>query len=100
MQEWLFVEQLLNDEHRQCHGRDERQAGDEGRAEPVVLVTLLEHGLERTESDRHRHYSHPVRAPEQLQITRLALQSRPKRREHQKAPRQVDEKDELTPEVV
>ena len=48
-----------------------RQLDDEGRAEPVVLVAFLEHGLQRGEADRHGDDARPVALAEQRQLHRL-----------------------------
>ena len=37
----------IADEQRQADGGDDGEPQDEGRAEPVVLVAFLEHGLQR-----------------------------------------------------
>ena len=56
--------------------RDDGQADDERRAEPVVLVAFLEHGLQRREADRHGDDAGPVAFAQQGELHRLALQRR------------------------
>ena len=53
---------------------DDREAQDEGRGEPVVLVAFLEHGLQRRQADRHGGDAGPVAFLQQPELHRLPLQ--------------------------
>ncbi len=47
VQQRLFADQFDRDEQRQPNRGDHREADDEGRTEPVVLVAFFQHGLQR-----------------------------------------------------
>ena len=73
--ERLLHRELDPDEGGQEHDRDHREADDEGRLEPVVLVALLEQGLQRREADRHGHDAGPVALLQQARAASAACSS-------------------------
>ncbi|WP_206597565.1 hypothetical protein, partial [Pantoea dispersa] len=77
----------------QRHGRDHRQADDEGRAEPVVLVAFLQHRLQRREADRHGDDAEPVALAQQRQLHRARIERDEQHRDHHGAGHQVDVED-------
>ena len=70
----FVARQLDPQEQRQRDGGDDRQPDDERRAEPVVLVAFLEHGLQRGEADRHGGDAGPVALAQQRQLHRRGSQ--------------------------
>ena len=83
----------LNQEQRQGDRRDDREMHDEGRAEPVVLIALLQHHLQRAEPDRHGDDAEPVAGPELAQMHRRRGKALDQCREHERARHQVEEED-------
>ena len=70
----LLHRQLDDDEERQRDRSHDRQPDDEGRAEPVVLVAFLEHGLQRSQADRHGGDAHPVALAQQGELHLAAFE--------------------------
>ena len=58
--ERLFYGEFDGDECCEEHRRHDRQAKNEGRGEPIVLVAFLEHGLQRRQPDRHGDDAGPI----------------------------------------
>ena len=92
--------QLDPEEERQRDRGGDRQLDDEGRAEPVVLVAFLEHGLQRAEADRHGEDPRPVAGLEQRELHRRALEREPQHADHQRAGHEVDVEDVLPAPVL
>ncbi len=85
--------ELDDDKERQGNGGYDRQPNDERRAEPVVLVALFQHGLQRGEPDRHGEDAQPVALSQQLELHRRPFEREPQHGQHRHAWEQVDVED-------
>ena len=95
-----FRRQLDPDEQYERDCCDDRQAQDEGRAEPVVLVAFLQHRLQAGEPDRHGGDSGPVAGLQERQVHRLVVEREPQHDHHQDAGHEIDVEDILPAPVL
>ncbi len=89
----VAAQQLADDEEDQRDDRDDGQAHDEGRAEPVLPVTLLQYHLQHAQAKRHGDDTDKVDPLDHLPVDCLLVQPVRQHGHHQQSRRDVEIED-------
>ncbi|MNS99391.1 hypothetical protein D3C72_1337920 [compost metagenome] len=88
----MVVRQFPDNQEQQRHHRHHRQNDDLGRVEPVELLALIEHHLQRSYTDDQQHQTDGIDRFD-LGFGFPAFQRRHRHQDHHGTDRDVDEED-------